>query len=192
MTSNKADYWDLRYQQHDSPWTLDIPSPPLTTFVKEMDRSIRILVPGAGCSPDIKFLSESGFTDVTVCDISQTAVNRLAEMFTDNINVKFICNDFFEIDGNYDLILEQTFFCALDPVYRIQYIDKMYELLSENGILAGVLFNRHFDQSGPPFGGNLEEYIPLFSRKLHIIKMEMCYNSISPRENTELFFICKK
>jgi len=192
LKKDNASYWDLRYLQNDSPWTLDVPSPPLVHFVRDLERSLSILVPGAGCSPDIKFLCESGFSNITVCDISQTAIERMSENLGNADMVTFICDDFFNIQGTFDIILEQTFFCALDPSERTGYVDKMYDLLSENGLFAGLLFNRYFDKPGPPYGGSKKEYTALFSKRLHIIKMEMCYNSISPRENTELFFICKK
>ena len=36
--------------------------------------------------------------------------------------------------------------------------------------------------------GSKEEYELLFSKHLHIKKMELCYNSIPPRKGSELFF----
>ena len=173
LRTDSAAYWDTRYRQDDTPWTLSVPSPPIVEFIKDLDRSLRILVPGAGCCPDIKLLCESGFNHVTVCDISQTAINRLSESLGKEHKVTFYCGDFFEMPGTFDVILEQTFFCALEPDYRSRYVDKMYDLLSDEGMLAGLLFNRHFDKPGPPFGGDRDEYISLFSRKLNIMKMEV-------------------
>ena len=68
---------------------------------------------------------------------------------------------------------------------------KMYQLLNPGGRLVGVLFNRSFE-GGPPFGGNLEEYEELFKEKFEIVKLEPCYNSIQPREGTEVFINVKK
>ena len=101
--------------------------------------------------------------------------------------ITIITGDFFEHKGQYDLILEQTFFCAIDPALRSCYVTKMHELLKPSGKLVGVLFNRSFD-GGPPFGGSKEEYEQLFSKHLHIKKMELCYNSILPRQGAEIFF----
>ena len=50
----------------------------------------------------------------------------------------------------------------------------------------GVLFNRNFE-SGPPFGGNKEEYLEYFSKYFSNIYMENCYNSVLPRKGSELF-----
>ena len=74
---------------------------------------------------------------------------------------------------------------------RQKYVWKMHQLLADEGILAGLLFNKTFE-SGPPFGGSKEEYEKLFKDAFHYIKMEVSPNSIAPRANTELFFELKK
>ena len=89
------------------------------------------------------------------------------------------------------MIIEQTFFCALNPALRKDYVDRMYELLKPGGKLVGVLFNRSFE-GGPPFGGSKEEYKELFDEKFVIKKMEDCYNSIEPRKDAEVFIILAK
>jgi thiopurine S-methyltransferase len=54
-----------------------------------------------------------------------------------------------------------------------------------DGRLVGVLLNRSFE-GGPPLGGSREEYEELFKEKFEIIKLEPCYNSIQPREGSEV------
>ncbi len=90
------------------------------------------------------------------------------------------------------MILEQTFFCALDPILRENYVSKMHELLSEKGKIAGLLFNFPLTEAGPPFGGNSDEYKTIFSEKFTILQLEIAYNSIKPRANKELFFTFEK
>jgi methyl halide transferase len=97
-----------------------------------------------------------------------------------------IHGDFFEMSGAFNLIVEQTFFCALDPSLRIKYTDKMKELLLPKGKLVGVMFNVNFD-GGPPFGGSIKEYEELFKPKFEIKNLEPCYNSIGPRQGKEVF-----
>ena len=111
--------------------------------------------------------------------------------FATNTNIKIILGDFFEHTGSYDYIIEQTFFCALPPTIRQQYVYKMHQLLNENGMLAGLLFNRTFEQ-GPPFGGSKAEYELLFKDAFHFTTMEVCQNSVAPRSNTELFVELQK
>jgi hypothetical protein len=67
----------------------------------------------------------------------------------------------------------------------------MHALLASGGTLAGVLFNRHFE-GGPPFGGSIDEYAPLFSSIFKIKTLKSCHNSIIPRKGSEVFFILKK
>jgi hypothetical protein len=102
-----------------------------------------------------------------------------------------VLGDFFEHQGQYDLIFEQTFFCALPPTMRENYVRKMHQLLSVNGKLVGLLFNKTFE-TGPPFGGSQSEYNQLFKNNFEFLQMDLCYNSIKPRANSELFIELKR
>ncbi len=126
-------------------------------------------------------------------DIAPTAVETLrqrldAEHPNWQDSLQLVCGDFFQHSGQYDLILEQTFFCAIDPALRPAYVLKMKELLSTDGKLAGLLFNRDFP-GGPPFGGHKAEYEALFAEYFQIHTLETCTNSVGPRAGVELFFI---
>ena len=118
--------------------------------------------------------------NITIIDIAPSLIADLRSRTSHQSQIHIIEGDFFAHQGQYELILEQTFFCALDPGLRRRYIDHMHELLQQGGLLAGVLFNRYFDQAGPPFGGDLEEYQELFSSKFEIKKMELCNTRILP------------
>ena len=74
-----------------------------------------------------------------------------------------IQTDFFQWNETYDLILEQTFFCALDPNLRVAYAQKMASMLRPNGKLVGLFFDTDFANDFPPFGGNKEEYLSYFT-----------------------------
>jgi len=89
--------------------------------------------------------------------------------------------------GNYDFIIEQTFFCALPPTMRQKYVWKMHQLLKDGGKLIGLLFNREFEIS-PPFGGSLAVYEQLFYEAFIFNTISLAVNSIPSRANTELFF----
>ncbi len=193
MASLDETFWDDKHASGDTPWQLTVPSPPIIAYLDQIqDKHIRILIPGAGQGFELDYLIEQGFSNIDVCDISDHAIEALQKRIGNHAAVRFITGDFFELSGQYDLILEQTFFCALNPELRTAYIDKMYELLSQNGKLVGVLFASHFVADGPPFGGTENEYKELFQKKLHIKKLDMCYNSVKPRSGNELFFIFKK
>ena len=189
-----ANYWNSQYLAQTTGWDLGMPSPPLAAFIDRLEqKSMKILIPGCGSAYEAQYLLDSGFENVTLIDIAADLVKKLQERFANNANIRIVLGDFFEHQGEYDLILEQTFFCALPPFMREKYVQKMNELLSENGLLAGLLFNRIFEKQGPPFGGSIGEYQILFPKfGLEILEMETAKNSIAPRANSEVFFIAKK
>lgn len=102
-----------------------------------------------------------------------------------------IHNDFFKLQQKFQLILEQTFFCAIDPSLREKYAEKMYDLLRQDGKLVGLFFDRSFEEN-PPFGGSKEEYMNLFAPLFDIVNMQQAYNSIERRKGTELFVVLRK
>jgi thiopurine S-methyltransferase len=68
----------------------------------------------------------------------------------------------------------------------------MHQLLRRKGKLVGLLFNITFEDSGPPFGGSINEYKSILDPYFHIKTFENCYNSIKPRASKELFIIVEK
>lgn len=187
-----ASYWEEQYQSKTIGWDLGDVSPPIKTYIDCLEnKNISILIPGCGNTYEAEYLLEKGFTNITVIDIAPTLVAILKEKFNNNSNITIVLGDFFELEGKYDLIIEQTFFCALPPPMRQKYVWKMHQLLSEEGILAGLLFNRTFEVS-PPFGGSIAEYEMLFKAAFDFLKMDLCLNSATPRVNSELFIELKK
>jgi methyl halide transferase len=195
MQNLDQQYWNNLYETKETRWDIGYPSTPLKEYIDQLtDKSISILIPGCGNSYEAGYLLENGFTNVTLIDISSLLTGKLRDKFSryPDHELKIITGNFFELEGSFDLVLEQTFFCALDPSLRPQYVRKMHELLKPGGTLAGVMFNRSFEDTGPPFGGTKKEYEELFEKLFEIKKMEPCYNSIEPRKDTELFVILKK
>ena len=187
-----AAYWETQYKAKATAWDLGKIAPPIQTYIDSIEnKNISILIPGCGNSYEAEYLLEHRFTNITVIDIAPTPVAVLKEKFKNNPNIQIVLGDFFEHQGKYDLVIEQTFFCALPPTMRQKYVWKMHQLLADEGKLAGLLFNRTFEVS-PPFGGSKEEYEKLFAAAFDFFKMVLCPNSIAPRANSELFFELKK
>ncbi len=183
-----AQYWDAQWKSNTIGWDLGVPAPPLVAFMDTIEnKEAKILIPGCGNAYEAEYLVSKGFTNITLIDISETASAILNEKFLNQDAVRVLCEDFFELKDSFDIIIEQTFFCALPPSMRQRYVWKMHSLLNDQGILAGLLFNRQFDVS-PPFGGSSEEYEKLFQTAFHIDQLSTANNSVSPRANSELFF----
>lgn len=185
-------YWESQYQTNNLGWDIGKVATPIQEYIDTIeDKKIRILIPGCGNSYEAAYLLHKGFTNVTVIDIAPSLIQNLKNTFSNNPNISIVLGDFFEHQGEYDLIIEQTFFCALPPFLRQKYVWKMHQLLSKKGILAGVLFNRTFEVS-PPFGGSKTEYELLFKNAFRFLHLDVCTNSIPQRAKSELFIEFKR
>jgi methyl halide transferase len=190
MTTLNEQYWNERYATKSTGWDLGAVSPPLKAYIDQLtDKNLRILIPGCGNTYEAAYLLQQGFTNITVLDIAPLLVAELQQQFANEPHLKVVEGDFFTHQGEYDLILEQTFFCAIDPGLRPAYAQQMHQLLAPGGKLVGVLFNREFEAAGPPFGGNAEEYKAYFTPYFETLVLEPCYNSIQPRAGNELFVV---
>lgn len=184
------DYWSKRYEDGQMGWDIGYISTPLKEYFDQLtDRTISILIPGCGNSYEAEYFLRNGFTDITLIDISAVLVERLQEklqFYIENGNCRVIHQDFFCHQGQYDLIIEQTFLSAIDPALRPDYARQMHSLLKPEGKLVGVIFDFPFE-GGPPFGGSKEEYLTMFEPYFRPVIFERCTNSIPPRAGNELF-----
>lgn len=185
-----ADFWSERYEKSETGWDVGEATLPIKQYLDQIEnKGIKILFPGAGNAYEAEYAFKSGFHQTTILDFSpipiQTFKDKNPEFPTDQIHIQ----DFFQHEGTYDLIVEQTFFCALEPVLRRAYAAKMQSLLVPKGKLVGVLFDKVFEKPGPPFGGSKKEYHALFSDHFDVKILEQCYNSIPPRTGAELFVL---
>ncbi|MCC5919415.1 MAG: TPMT family class I SAM-dependent methyltransferase [Cyclobacteriaceae bacterium] len=197
MLDNTFDqkYWSQRYIDENTGWDIGEISTPLKTFFDQItDKSITILIPGCGNAYEAAYLWKNGFKNVFLMDLSPIPLKKFQEQHPDFPKDQLLEMNFFdcELQHHFDLIVEQTFFCALHPSLRADYAKKMNQLLSQKGELVGLLFDASLYQDHPPFGGSKKEYISILGQHLEIEKMEDSYNSIAPRQGRELFFIANK
>ncbi len=182
-----ATFWDNQYKNNDTGWDLSGVSPPIKQYADTLtNKAMRILIPGCGNAYEAEYLLQQGFTNVTVIDIAETVVNRLKEKFAGH-PIRILYGDFFGHTEKYDLIVEQTFFCALNPSLRQRYVTQCFNLLNEGGRIAGLLFNIEFEKQGPPFGGTRNECVALFQPAFNLLQFDVCTTSVKPRLGNELF-----
>lgn len=185
-------FWSERYENNLLGWDAGAITTPIKDYIDQLtDKDLAIFIPGCGMGHEAIYLHENGFSNVTVIDIVDAPLKALRSKCPKWPSERFIVGDFFDHQGAYDLIIEQTFFCALEPKLRQPYADKIAELLKPGGKLTGLLFDFPLTESGPPFGGSKGEYRQYFSvfSKLYI---ERAYNSIKPRKGAELFINIQK
>ncbi|CAN0131527.1 unnamed protein product, partial [Hapterophycus canaliculatus] len=69
--------------------------------------------------------------------------------------VEFRSGDFFEFspeqEGKFDVILDYTFLCALDPSAREDWADHTVSLLHPDGELVTLIFPIVEKEGGPPY-----------------------------------------
>ena len=190
---NQAQFWQQRYEEDSIGWDMGQVSPPLKAYIDQLPESAKsqaVLVPGAGNAYEVGYLHEQGFTNVTLVDFAPAPIAAFAERYPDFPAKHLICADFFELSPEqyqFNWVLEQTFFCAINPSRRDEYMQQMAALLKPNGKLIGLLFDKDFGRDEPPFGGTKDEYQQRFATHFDIDIMEPSYNSHPARQGSELF-----
>ncbi|WP_426059493.1 methyltransferase [Hymenobacter sp. B1770] len=192
-----AAYWQGRYAAGRDGWDAREVTPPLRAYFDQMDAAEqpRILIPGAGRAYEAEYLHHLGFLEVFVADLAPEPLAALAARVPDFPPQHLLQADFFELpsDPPYDLIVEQTFFCALNPALRPAYASQCAALLRPGGTLMGLLFDTDFGPvQEPPFGGTKEEYRGYFEPYFEFRHFETATNSLGPRQGRELFICLKK
>ena len=183
-----ANVWEHRYVNNDIGWDLGEVSPPLKAYFDQLEnKEIKILIPGGGNSYEAEYLFKKGFKNVFVVDVSKTAIENIKKRVPNFPNSQLLNSNFFDVEDAFDLIIEQTFFCAIKPNLREDYVVKMDQILKLKGKLVGVLFNVPLNTDNPPFGGNKAAYLGYFKPYFTIETIESCYNSYGNRQGRELF-----
>ena len=192
MELNK-DFWEKRYDNNQFGWDIGYPSTPLKEYFDQLtEKSIKILIPGAGHAYEAEYLFDQGFTNTSIIEYATQPIQTFKSKNPHFPTEQIFEEDFFDHEGTYDLIIEQTFLTSLPRNMRTQYSKKMNELLPKNGKLVGLVFNHEFGNEFPPYGGTPEEYKALFEPHFNFKTFEVSYNSIKPRKEREHFFILTK
>ncbi len=193
MIELNQDFWNSKYENQETGWDIGHVSTPLKEYIDQLTtKDLKILIPGAGNAYEAEYLHKQGYSEVHVVDIAPLAIQSLSERLPTFPKDHLHLQNFFEHTGQYDLIIEQTFFCALDPALRADYVQHMHRILKPGGKLAGLLFGVPMREDHPPYGGCRADYLTLFEPYFDIKTMEDSYNSIEPRQGSELFFIAQK
>jgi len=181
-------YWENRYQDDTARWDLGVISPPIKEYIDQLEnKGLKILIPGAGNSYEAEYLFKKGFHNVYVVDLAPSPLRNIKDRVPKFPEGQLLQANFFDIEMKFDLIIEQTFFCAIHPSLRDKYVSQASSLLNNGGKIIGLLFDAPLNEDQPPFGGTKLEYIDRFSPKFLINAMETATNSIDTRAGRELF-----
>jgi cyclopropane fatty-acyl-phospholipid synthase-like methyltransferase len=166
--------WEGMYQAGETHWDKGEPSPGLVDWLarNKGDFSGTVLVPGCGFGHDVRAWGEAGF-DVTGMDVAPSAVEGAKGKTPAGLsNVRFELGNFF--DGptggrQFDILFEHTFFCAIDPSMRGDYVMRLLEWLKPGGHFLAVHYLLPKDEDGPPFGTDCGEVRERFSPHLELV-----------------------
>ena len=192
----KCEDWQRHYEENDLGWDLGQVAPPFVKLWQEEKLPLgKVLVPGCGRGHEVVFLAENGF-DVTAIDFSSGAVTYLKNALKKrNLEGRILHQDFFRLDesheGVYDLVLEQTFFCAISPKQRRDYVLNVSRILKPGGILVGLFYHTD-EQGGPPYNTTREDIEMHFSKKFEIQELDKTFLSAEQRKDKEWLGILKK
>ena len=191
------DFWNQKYINNDAQWDIGSPTPIFINWSKTLSDRKKILIPGAGRGHDALYFGQKNH-DVYAIDFSYEAIKYLKSKSNQlNIKVNAICEDFFNLSnyfGTMDIILEYTFFCAINPKLRMKYINETLKLLKDNGLFVGIFLplDKPLSDGGPPYGINLDETMECFSEYYDIIECKKSELTIEPRFDNEVFTIMRK
>jgi methyl halide transferase len=193
------DAWNERYQNEDTPWDLSGPTPEFARLLREgrLPTKGRVLVPGGGRGHDAVLFAQKGF-EVDLVDFAPKALEAaLGEASKQKATVFAYRQDFFELPSlpyhasTYDILLEYTFFCAIDPDRRKDYVRAAAALLKPGGWLVGLFFPLEITKAGPPFLVSEKEVRELFAPHFELT-IEKPRESVKAREGREFLGLFRR
>lgn len=199
MNDLSPEAWNQRYLETNTPWDLTGPTPEFARLLRDKIIPSRgvALVPGGGRGHDAILLAQSGY-EVDLVDFAPAALAEAQELAAKaGVKINTYRRDFFQLlespfhQEHYDLVLEYTFFCAIDPAQRASYVQTMARLLKPGGLLVGLFFPLTTDKPGPPFLVERAEVEALF-RPYFQIRIESPLESVKPRAGREFLGLFRK
>ena len=190
-------FWEDIYLDDDAGWDLGRVTPVFDDMADQLSRG-KVCIVGCGNGYDAVMFAQKGF-EVTAVDFAPSAVIKLETMSNkENVNVQILQSDIFaltpEYDSVFDYVIEQTCFCAVNPLRRQEYERLVYKILKPGGKLIGLWFplDKTIEDEGPPWGITIDEVKSIFKNGWIIEREEFPEISIRTRKNREKLIIFGK
>ncbi len=199
MTDLSPAAWNERYRLGNTPWDLSGATPEFRRLLDEgqLPAKGRVLVPGGGRGHDAILFAQRNY-EVNLVDFAPDALEAaLMEASRLKTTIQAYRQNFFDLpsigyhQSAYDIILEYTFFCAIDPGQRAHYVETAAKLLKPGGWLVGLFFPLVIDKPGPPFVVSEQEVAELFRPQFEI-RIEKPLLSVKPRAEREFLGLFQK
>lgn len=190
LTPSDAAFWEHLYARGGDGWELGRPAPPLARhFEADPPRGLRALVVGCGRGHEARLLARLG-ARVTAIDLAAAAIDEARRLAADDPAspaIDFQQADLFDLRGRppaYDLVVEHTCFCAIDPARRADYAAAVADALVPGGALVG-LFYVHERPAGPPFATREDELRRRFGPYFEVLALAPAEGSVHARAGEE-------
>lgn len=149
MTYNAKEHWENIYQTKKSDevsWFQERPETSLNLISEtNLDKDAKIIDIGAGASKLVDNLLTLGFRNITVLDVSSSALNIAKKRLGDRANnVKWVVSDLrkFETNDKYDIWHDRAVLHFLTEEEDIsKYVEKVRQLLKPNSYLIVSAFS---------------------------------------------------
>lgn len=192
----KENFWSDIYRGSENPgWNLETAAEALKDMLPriKLPRS-RILVLGCGAGHDAALFAREGHI-VTAVDFSKEAIQKAKQKYSQHHNLQFLEKNVFELPADwknsFDLVIEHTCYCAINPQSRGELAKIWHQLLAQKGQLMGVFFAMEA-RKGPPFGGTEWELRERLRKNFDFLFWGRWRNSIPQRQGRELFVLAQK
>lgn len=151
----QSDWWSELYRTGDTRWDSGGPHHLMDLLIPPMKLTrLRVLVLGCGAGHDAAWWEKRGHI-VTGVDFSDEALSRARELYGESETLRWVKGDVFQLPQNwtsrFDVIFENTMFCAVPPERREDLVRTWWRLLSPRGRVVGfaLVMDKLF---GPPYG----------------------------------------
>ncbi|MEM8883499.1 MAG: SAM-dependent methyltransferase [Planctomycetota bacterium] len=174
-----AAYWEQRYREGSDRWDLGAPTPVLVDLLDSPQAPARgrTAFPGSGGGHDLRYWIDRGYD----------AVGFDFAIQPEGLPVESL--DVFELGSRYpdafDVIVEYTCYCAIDPARREEYARSLRGALKPGGMLVALLFPVGEREGGPPFAVAESEIEDVLGPGLRIEHKETPASSAEGREGRE-------
>ena len=161
MTELPDGFWESRFQEGRTPWERGVLHPAFLAWRAAGTLApCRVLVPGAGKSPEPAAFLAAGF-DVMALDLAESAVRDQQARLGAHRAVRADVTRW-QPDAPFDAIYDQTCLCALPPPLWPAYEAQLRTWLRPGGRLF-ILFMHRGREGGPPFDCSMPDMRALFS-----------------------------
>ncbi len=138
--------------------------------------SASIFSAGCGRAHNEAWLARQGFK-VDASDIVEEAIAGARALYEHQKGLRlFVADAFAPNDGSkiYDAVFDRAMLCAVNPMHRAAYVQRMQEKLPIGGIFMSILFRKVRSPEGPPFAVDEAEALRLLEDDFDLCHASSC------------------